>query len=103
MTRITALVCVATLAITPAAGVSQGTANASRAEFLRLIERPRVPLAPEVHALPGDSSLTREHFTFASQAGERVPGVLVKSSSASNRRPAVILLHGTGGSKADAQ
>ena len=103
MTRAAAFVGIATLAaITSVAGVSQGTASASRAEFLRLIDRPRVPLAPQVHALPGVPPLTRQRFTFASQAGDRVPGVLVKAGGADSRRPAVILLHGTGGSKTDA-
>jgi dienelactone hydrolase len=52
-----------------------------------------------VQALPGDESVVREHFTFASEAGERVPGVLLKLRAGNTRRPAVILLHGTGGSK----
>jgi dienelactone hydrolase len=78
-------------------------AEASRDAFLRLIDRPRVPLSPEVHALPGEPSRVREHFTFSSQEGERVAGVLLKPSGGSHRRPAVILLHGTGGSKTAAQ
>jgi dienelactone hydrolase len=103
MTRIAAFFGVAALAALTSAAAVQGTASESRAAFLRLIERSRVPLSPEVHALPGDPSLTREHFTFSSQEGERVPGVLLKSRDASGRRPAVILLHGTGGGKTDAQ
>ena len=102
MTRTVALAGVATLTVvTSASGIAQGTVNGSREAFLRLIDRPRVPLSAEVRELPADPSVTREHFTFASEKGERVPGVLLKSRGA-GRRPAVILLHGTGGSKADA-
>ena len=68
---------------------------APQAEFLRLIDRPRVPLAPEVTERPGTR---QEHFTFASEAGERVPGIAVRPA-ASGRRATVIVLHGTGDSK----
>ena len=44
--------------------------GAPQAGFLRLIDRPRVPLAPVVTELPGSR---QEHFTFMSEAGERVP------------------------------
>jgi dienelactone hydrolase len=39
------------------------------------------------------------HFTIAVETGERVPGIIVRSEKAAARRPAVILLHGTGDSK----
>ena len=84
-----------------AAGLPQR--QSSREAFLKMIDRPRVPLAPEVQPLAADAGVVREHFTFAAEAGERVPGVLVKSRDGASRRPAVILLHGTGGSKHDAQ
>jgi dienelactone hydrolase len=83
----------------PAAGPGVG----SRDAFLRLIDRPRVPLSPEVEALSGAPSVVREHFAFSAQEGERVPGVLMKPRAGSSRRPVVILLHGTGGSKSDTQ
>jgi dienelactone hydrolase len=76
---------------------------AGRDALLRLIDRPRVPLAPDLQAMPSEPSVVQEHFTFASQAGERVPGVLLKSRAGKPRRPAVILLHGTGGGKNDTQ
>lgn len=89
-------------------GSAQGPAAAppsggSRAAFLRLIDRPRVPLSPEIQAVPGDPSVVREHFAFSAQEGERVPGVLLKPGTGTSRRPVVILLHGTGGSKSDPQ
>ncbi|HEY7089731.1 MAG TPA: alpha/beta fold hydrolase [Tepidisphaeraceae bacterium] len=76
----------------------------TRADFLKLIDRPRVPAAPQVaptastHPLAG---LAEFHFTFASEANQRVPGLIVKPADPTPppRRPTVIVLHGTGGSK----
>jgi fermentation-respiration switch protein FrsA (DUF1100 family) len=70
-----------------------------RAKFLKIIDRPRVPLNPEIQ--PGRSSqgLTARHFTFATEAQERVPGIMVKPDKPGKRYPAVIALHGTGDSK----
>jgi dienelactone hydrolase len=76
-----------------------------RADFLKLIDRPRVPLAVEITAQPGTGPLKEFHFTFAADAQQRVPGIFIKKTAADNeanhRRPVVIALHGTGGSKAD--
>lgn len=83
--------------------IAQMPAGGSREAFLRLIDRPRVPLSPEIQTLPSEPSLVREHFVFSAQEGERVPGVLLKPRAGTSRRPVVILLHGTGGSKSDAQ
>jgi dienelactone hydrolase len=69
----------------------------TRDAFLRLIGRPRVPLAPQERQLVA-GAFPRLHFRFASQAGQRVPGVIVKPAGAA-RLPAVVVLHGTGGSK----
>ncbi len=81
----------------------------SRAAFLRLIDRPRVPLAPDVQTRPADGQtpagppVQRQRVSFAVQAGERVPALVWKATSAAGRRPVVILMHGTGGSKEDAR
>jgi alpha-beta hydrolase superfamily lysophospholipase len=76
-------------------------ASTTRADFLRLIDRPRVAPAPSVTSMPAAGRYAREHFTFVSEAGERVPGITLKRTSpdAAARRPAVIVLHGTGDSK----
>ncbi len=73
----------------------------SRADFLKLIERPRVPLSTKVEDLPATNGLVHFHFSFASDAEQRVPGLLVKTAEARGRRPVVIALHGTGGTKQD--
>jgi dienelactone hydrolase len=71
----------------------------SRQDFLKLIDRPRVALEPMVEELTGTNGLMLYHFSFASTATQRVPGFLIKSTESHGRRPVVIALHGTGGSK----
>lgn len=73
-------------------------AGDTRAGFLKMIDRPRVALAPEVREMAADDGLFQVHFSFAAEQGERVPGILVRQAGA-GRRPAVIVLHGTGGNK----
>src|SRR4051812_45434603 len=50
----------------------------AKADFLKLIDRPRVPLAPEVKELPSQGGLEEFHFTYASDEHQRVPGLLIK-------------------------
>src|SRR6185503_16294659 len=71
----------------------------SRSDFLKLIDRPRVDLAPKVESLPPHENLAEFHFTYASDSENRVPGILVKPAQATGRSPVVIVLHGTGGNK----
>jgi dienelactone hydrolase len=72
-----------------------------RADFLKLIDRPRVALAPQVEPMAGTNGIMEFHFSFAADASNRVPGILMVSTNFSGRRPVVIALHGTGGSKAN--
>ena len=72
-----------------------------RADFLKLVDRPRVALAPQVDQLPPTNGLTQFHFFFAADASNRVPGILMEPTNFPGRRPVVIALHGTGGSKAN--
>lgn len=71
----------------------------SRADFLKLIDHPRVPLAPKVEVLPTTNDLAQFHLSFASEKDQRVTGILMKRENSDGRRPVVIALHGTGGSK----
>lgn len=91
---------VALLALSPSLVSAQAPDAARiRAAFLKMIDRPRVPLAAEAKPR-GDGGVYRaEHFSFASEAGERVPGVFLTSVRARDRRPVIILLHGTGSRK----
>jgi len=70
-----------------------------RADFLKLIDHPRVALSPQVDELPATNGIAQFHFSFAADAAQRVPGVLMKSANFYGRRPVVIALHGTGGNK----
>jgi dienelactone hydrolase len=79
--------------------VSSRAPEKTRTAFLKLINRPRVPLASEVKDLPPVGDLSQQHFTFAAEANQRVPGLLLKNPEFSGRRPVVIILHGTGGNK----
>jgi dienelactone hydrolase len=78
-------------------------ATDSRAAFLKLLDRPRVALAPEQSNSTEKNGIVEIAFNFASDADNRVPGILLKtnapSTSAMSRRPVVIALHGTGGNK----
>ena len=72
--------------------------------FLKLLDRPRVD--PAVQADKPQKiadGYVLEHLTFASEkkidgAFERVPMLILKPSGAKGKLPAVIVLHGTGGS-----
>ena len=75
-------------------------ATDSRTAFLKLIDRPRVALAAEQSTSPEKNGLVEIAFSFAAEAGQRVPGILVTATSTGAvRRPVVIVLHGTGGNK----
>jgi dienelactone hydrolase len=93
---IVVLVMASILLIHPASPQEQ---SSRRSDFLRLIDRPRAPLAPEVTPLPPSGRLAREHFSFSAEAGQRVSGIALKITAAKGRLPAVIVLHGTGDSK----
>ncbi len=80
-----------------------------KASFLAMLDRPRVPL--DVRSEPAETDaktgLTVERLSFASEKKadgtiERVPVLIVRpqtKAGESGKRPAVIALHGTGGTK----
>jgi dienelactone hydrolase len=71
----------------------------SRTAFLQLIDRPKVDLAAEVAPEIPLGQFLEITFSFATEAGQRVPGIIVKPADITVRRPVVIVLHGTGGNK----
>lgn len=79
--------------------MARGADADSRADFLKLIDRPRVPLKPEVAKTASGNGVNEYHFIYFTEAGERVPGILLKPANVMGRFPVVIALHGTGGSK----
>jgi len=70
-----------------------------RADFLKIVDRPRVAIAPKVDPMANTNGLAQFYFSFSSDASNRVPGILMESTNSPGRRPVVIALHGTGGSK----
>jgi dienelactone hydrolase len=85
-------------------GAALGHAADARQDFLKLIDRPRVALDPELKEKPSTNkfvAFTEIRFSYAVEAGKRVPGILLKPTNFSGRRPAVIVMHGTGGRKED--
>jgi len=76
-----------------------------RAEFLKQLDRPRVPLDPQTRQTEHDAEgQVSESISIASEkradgAVERVPLLIVRPEYMTGRLPAVIVLHGTGGNK----
>jgi dienelactone hydrolase len=83
------------------AALADSVALDTRAAYIRLIDRPRVALKPQLAELAPVESLKRYHLWFYSDVTERVPGYLLLpvATRFKGRRPVVIVLHGTGGSK----
>src|SRR5215218_810120 len=91
---------VAGLATTPPpVSTQEANATATRAAFLKIIDRPPAPAAPAAGSVTEHEGLIEEHVTFAADARERVPTLLMKSAGRAGRRPVVIVLHGTGSNK----
>ncbi len=86
----------------PAAPESGG---ATRKAFRAMLDRPRVDLKPEVRvdaAAGAETEFTTERGRFRSEATESVPFLVYKplaKPGSHDRVPAVIVLHGTGGTK----
>ena len=80
---------------------ADGSAADTRAAFLKVIDRPRVALKPELTEVAPVEGFKKYHLWFHSDADERVPGYLLLPDARSFKgpRPVVIALHGTGGSK----
>lgn len=78
---------------------AQTTPEAVRADFLKTIDRPRVPLDPSAVQTSGPDGYTQELLSIASEANERVPLVILKKGAAERRHAVVIALHGTNGAK----
>jgi dienelactone hydrolase len=69
--------------------------------FLQMIDRPRAALAPAQNNQREVNGIEHWHFTYAADEAQRVTGLLTKATNVSGKRPVVVALHGTGGSKED--
>jgi len=100
-------VLLATFAVAHAADSVAGYPPAAevKAAFLKMLDRPKVPLDPEKQKTETVASgFVAEYLTIASERKadgllERVPILLVRPAKPAGRLPAVIALHGTGGNK----
>ncbi len=76
-----------------------------RARLLAQLDRPRVPLDPQIRLVePTGQGLIVERLSIASERKangqlERVPILIVRPEKVAGRLPLVIVLHGTGGNK----
>jgi len=76
-----------------------------KATFLRLLDRPRVPLDVRSREIKArERGVVAERVDFAVERRpdgtfERVPALVVRPENGKGRMPAVIVLHGTGGNK----
>jgi dienelactone hydrolase len=77
----------------------------AKAALLKLLDRPKVPPEVKTEAEPIEKNgLTYRRWSFASEkkadgAIERVPVLTVAPAARTGKLPAIIVLHGTGGSK----
>jgi dienelactone hydrolase len=75
-----------------------------KAAFLKLLDRPKVPLSVKEQSSKAADGLVTEQLSFASQkkadgSEERVPVLIVRPEKYDKKLPVVIALHGTGGNK----
>ena len=80
-------------------GAAQTPPATVRADFLKTLDRPRVPLAPSQAVATTVDGYAQELLSFASEQDERVPLLILKKPAQSTRRAVVIALHGTNGAK----
>jgi len=83
---------------TPTTGMQRW--EQKRAALLEMIGRPLVPLDARETALPDDAGLTVHDFSIATDDSTRINGTSFAPKQA-GPLPAVIFLHGTGGSRQD--
>lgn len=95
--------CAALLALQLAGASWADSLPDTRAAYLAVIDRPRVPPKPELTELPAVEGLQKYHLWYFSEAAERVPGYLLlpDRKTFKGARPVLIALHGTGGTKDD--
>lgn len=73
--------------------------SSTRADFLRLLDRPRVPAAPSSARVSEVRGFVQELVSFDAERDERVPLLILKKGARRDRQAVVIALHGTNGSK----
>jgi dienelactone hydrolase len=75
-----------------------------KAAFLKLLDRPKLPLGVQPGPTATLDDFVLEHLSFTTEhkvdgTRERVPTIVLRPAEVKSKLPAVIVLHGTGGSK----
>lgn len=75
-----------------------------KASFLKLLDRPKVPLDVKADEPRTEGDFVIEHLSFATEKKadgtiERVPCLIARPAKADKKLPAIVVLHGTGGTK----
>src|SRR5262245_35816612 len=75
-----------------------------KASFLKMLDRPKVPLDVKADEPKAEGGLVTEHLSFASEKKadgrvERVPCLIVRPEKIDKKLAAIVVLHGTGGNK----
>jgi len=78
---------------------TDNAATSARADFLQVIKRPAVPLAPSAARITVENGYSQERVSFVTERDEHVPLLILKKGQRRDRQPVIIALHGTGGSK----
>ena len=89
------------LLISPALVAQSWPAEKLRQDFIAMLSRPPADPAPSFTLAITDSMETERGYFF-SEAHEKVPVLIYRPLGAKRKWPLVICLHGTGGSKDDA-
>ena len=74
----------------------------TKASFLKMLDRPKVKIEVDLGAPKKKGDLIEESLSFASEKNQQVPVLVLRPDyklEEVERRPCVILLHGTGGNK----
>jgi dienelactone hydrolase len=96
-------------ALAPPANADPLPPEAAKAALLKRLDRPKVPADVRDDAKAAEkNTLAYSRWSFASEkkpdgAVERVPVLMVAPTGAGGKRPVMIVLHGTGGSKEGVQ
>ena len=93
------LLCVAFLLVPAFSDAQNLGPDVTPKAFLQMIDRPRAGLTPGQNNQREVNGIQQWHFTYAADEAQRVSGLLTKATNVSGKRPVVIALHGTGGSK----
>ena len=100
--------CFVVVALTLGAGLlradaprgASGDTSAVRQALKQVIDRPAVALSPTTRPMPDRDGLLVTHLVITAEPGQTVPALILESRPVT-KKPAVILLHGTGGHKED--